>query len=244
MKETRLLIADTNISMTSALSEQLSKDPRFRIVGTTADGAEAEMLLESAKPDMVLMDLLLPAVDGLFLLKEIQHMKHPPVVICQSEFHSVASIEAAQRNGASYFIFKPLSLSSVINVLVEYAALLRDEEQLRQTHLELGNRDDRMGQIYQILHELGFSAKYSGSTYLAESIRLAQESPLMLHNMSTGLYQKLSERQHVSSASIERSMRTAISAANADDSLTRRIGDTPTNKTCIQYVLHLLNSQQ
>ena len=81
MKETRLLIADTNISMTSALSEQLSKDPRFRIVGTTADGAEAEMLLESAKPDMVLMDLLLPAVDGLFLLKEIQHMKHPPVVI-------------------------------------------------------------------------------------------------------------------------------------------------------------------
>ena len=66
----------------------------------------------------------------------------------------------------------------------------------------------------------------------------------MLHNMSTGLYQKLSERQHVSSASIERSMRTAISAANADDSLTRRIGDTPTNKTCIQYVLHLLNSQQ
>ena len=243
MKETRLLIADTDIAMANNITEQLSRDPGFKIVGTATDGAEAEMLLESAKPDMVLMNLLLPEVDGLFLLKQMQRMKHPPVVICESEFHSAASIEAAQRNGASYYIFKPLALSSVINVLVEYAALMRDEEHLHQTHLSLHSSEDRMIRIHRILNDLGFSAKYSGSAYLAESVRLTQESPMILHNMSSGLYPMLSDQLHVSSASIERSIRTAIAAANADDSLSRRIGDTPTNKTCIQYVLRMLDSQ-
>ena len=244
MKETRLLIADTDIVMTKNIAEQLSRDPGFRIVGTAADGEEAEILLESAKPDMVLMNLLLPGVDGLYLLKKMQHMKHPPVVICESEFHTAASIEAAQRNGASYYIFKPLAINSVINVLVEYAALMRDEEHLRQIHSQLRDSESRMVRIHQALSNLGFSAKYSGSTYLAESIRLAQESPLIQHNMSSGLYPMLSEQLHVSPASIERSIRTAITAADADESLTRRIGETPTNKTCIQYVLRMLNSQQ
>ena len=77
MKETRLLIADTDIAMANNITEQLSRDPGFKIVGTATDGAEAEMLLESAKPDMVLMDLLLPEVDGLFLLKQMQPASKP-----------------------------------------------------------------------------------------------------------------------------------------------------------------------
>ena len=244
MKEVRLLIADTDTTMTSALVERLSKESGFKIVGTATDGAQAEMLLSSAKPDMVLMNLLLPHVDGFTLLKQIQCMKHPPVVICQSEFYSVASIEAVRRNGASYYIFKPIALSSIVNVLVEYAALLIDEEQMRQNRLELEDSDERMNRIRRILHDLGFSAKYSGSTYLAESVLLTQESPMALHNMSSGLYKTLSERLHVSPAAIEHSIRTAIAAADANQSLTQQIGAAPTNKACIQYILRMLNSQQ
>lgn len=244
MKETRLLIVDTDTASAHALCSYLSRRPEFRVIGTASDGIQAQTLLESAKPDIVLMDLLLPRMDGICLLKHIQSMKCPPIAICQSEFYSPTSIEAARRNGASYYIFKPLSIDSLTNILLEYAAMLNEAQKRQEDHKAIARSDERMSRIHHALQSLGFSSRYSGSAYLAESILLSMESPMMLHNLSSGLYRELSTRLSVSPESVERSIRTAIAAANAGGRLTRELGGTPTNKACIQHILHMMNSSE
>lgn len=244
MKEIRLLIVDTDNTATRTLCECLSRRPEFKVVGMATDGAQAQTLLESVKPDIVLMDLLLPKMDGICLLKWIQSMRHPPVVICQSEFYSSASIEVARRNGAGYYVFKPLPADNVASILTEYASLLQDAQKSREDRDAILESDEHMRRIHGALDALGFSTRYNGCAYLAESVRLTMESPMMLHNLSSGLYRELSARLNVSPESVERSIRTAIAAANADGHLEREIGGAPTNKACIQHILRLVDSSK
>lgn len=241
MREIKLLIADPDSAFAHALRGYLSQNPAFLIVGTVSDGRQALAQIHSLKPDLVLSDLILPSLDGLNLMKEIQSMRRPPVFICHSEFYTQSSIEAARRNGASYFLCKPVSFRTIETVLLEYGQIACERNIPADSTRTSQQADDRAQKIYHVIQSLGFSPKYNGSLYLAESVALALDSPMMLHNLSVGLYRALSERMRVSPASIERNMRTAISATDADGHLSEQLGNPPTNKTCIQYIVKLLN---
>lgn len=244
MKTYRLLIADPDEALISSLSTYLARRPEFKIVGTANTGYRALSLIHSTHPDVVLTDLLLPGVDGVSLLKEIQKQKQPPVVICQSEFCSAASLEAAQKNGASYFMYKPADFRSLASILLEYASLAEASHALRESEMIMAESSANRFRIHEIMRRLGFSMKYSGSICIAESVSLALTSPMMLHNMRTGLYAELSAQLHISPSSIERNMRTAIAVANMDGHLSALLGGTPTNKSCIQYILRQVNLQR
>ena len=144
---------------------------------------------------MVLMDLLLPEMDGLCLLKRMQSMKKPPIAICLSEFYSALCVDAARRSGASYYIFKPATLESIASILREYAELSRESVQRAQFKQEALEEDEYILRIHRELNDLGFSPKYIGSGYLAECIALALKSPMLMQNLEQGVYRELSVRQ-------------------------------------------------
>lgn len=241
MLETRLLIVNTDAAMSDALRSHLSKDRNLRVIGTADTGTKALSIIQSEHPDMVLMDLLLPEMDGLCLLKRMRAMKKPPIAICLSEFYSALCVDAARRSGASYYIFKPASLESIASVLREYAALSRCAARHAQIEKDAREEDEYILRIHRELNELGFSPKYIGSAYLAECIALALKSPMLLQNLTNGVYRELSQRNNVSAESIERNLRTAIAATDADGRLTEQFGRTPTNRECIQLILRRMN---
>ena len=241
MLETSLLIVNTDAAMSEALRDYLSKDRFFRVLGVADTGTKAFSIIQTEQPDMVLMDLLLPEMDGLCLLKRMQSLKKPPIAICLSEFYSSLCVDAARRSGASYYIFKPASLESIASVLREYAALTREAARRSQFAQQAHEEDEYILRIHRELNELGFSPKYVGSGYLAECIALALKSPMLMQNLSGGGYRELSVRNNVSPKSIERNLRTAIAATDADGRLTEQFGRTPTNRECIQFILRRVN---
>jgi len=241
MKTYRLLIIDPDEAFISNFTAHLTRRHEFKIVGTAGTGNRALSLIHSTRPDVILTDLLLPGLDGMSVLKEIQKLKQKPAVICHSEFCSAACLEVARKNGASYFMYKPASFHSLADVLLEYANLA-DTSRARCVFESVKDEGlEYRFQIHETMRSMGFSMKYSGSLCIAESVALALDSPMILHNMRTGLYPELAALLHISPGSIERNIRTAIAATNTDGHLSALLGSTPTNKSCIQYILRQLN---
>lgn len=244
MKNNRLVIVDADRAYLENLVSHLRRHSDLNIVGTANDGIGARALIQSAHPDLVLMNPLLPGLDGMCLMKYMQQKKCPPLIICQLECCTPSTLEAMRRNGADYCIFKTMDLESVTIVLNEYADIAREDKHAKQLRESLNSADADRQRIHESMRALGFSQRYCGCEYIAESVLLATVSPMLLHNLTTGLYPELAVRFRISPASIERNIRTAIAAANVDGHLSACIGSTPTNKTCIQYILRQVNLQR
>ena len=100
MKKNRLLIVSADDPAAISLSETLSRYDDFEICAIAHDGLHALHLLSTIRPDIVLTDLLLPHLDGLCMIRQICAMPNPPIVICQSDFHS---------RDSCYFLFSCLN---------------------------------------------------------------------------------------------------------------------------------------
>lgn len=239
MKTYRTMILDADTNHSEALMRCFSQYPRLQTIAVLSNGAEALERIRAEKPDLLLMDLLLPGLDGLSLLREIQRMNEAPLVICLSEFSSRTSVEAASRHGAIYYLVKPVKMQTVASIVLECADISRQNRRAIEC-TDDDSESELRERIWKMMKDLGFSMRYLGSGYLAQAVELAYQSPIYLRNLNAGLYAELASRSDTTPACIERSLRTAIAAADADKALTHLIGCAPSNKACIQYLLNEL----
>jgi two-component system response regulator (stage 0 sporulation protein A) len=220
----------------------MHQNSELKVIGSASDGLRALALIQSSKPDIILLDPLLPGIDGITLIKTLNRLKSKPIIICMSRFYTTTSIEIARENGASYYMYKPIAPNALTEIVIECANLVSNE---RTSNIESNNSNgnsELLNNIHAILRDLGFSQKHIGSKYIENSVKIAHESLFSLHNLSSGIYQKVAEDANVSIDSIERNIRTAISHANHDGLLGKKMGQRPTNKNCIRYILRQLDS--
>jgi DNA-binding NarL/FixJ family response regulator len=103
----RLLIADDEALVRMGLRVVLSAEPDFAVVAEVADGTEVLAAVREHKPDVVLMDLRMPVLDGIGATKQLIHqLGQPPKVIVVTTFESDANVLEALRVGAAGFIVK------------------------------------------------------------------------------------------------------------------------------------------
>lgn len=106
---TRILIADDSAVMRSLLRSVISSDPGLELVGTAADGESALRAFETLRPDLVLLDVEMPVMNGLETLRRLR-ARHPrlPVIMCSSLTQRGARVTIeALASGASDYVAKP-----------------------------------------------------------------------------------------------------------------------------------------
>jgi two-component system chemotaxis response regulator CheB len=110
---TRILIVDDSVVMRSLLRTVVCADAGLEVVGTAADGASALTAIESGKPDLVLLDVEMPVMDGLATLRELRTRGHNmPVIMCSSLTQRGARVTIeALACGASDYVAKPAGQS-------------------------------------------------------------------------------------------------------------------------------------
>ena len=118
MSKLNVIIADDNERMVRLLGEIVSKDDELQVVGTAKDGEEAYRLIKDKTPDVVLLDVVMPKLDGLAVMEKVNQdgniEKRPSFVMVSAVGHEQVT-EAAFAHGADYYIMKPFDNDMIIN---------------------------------------------------------------------------------------------------------------------------------
>lgn len=210
----KLLIADFSDEFRQILFDDLSGDYHIK---TCRDGLQALELLRSFQPDLLILDLMLPGLDGISLLHRAQKEGIRPAVLAFCAYPGDYIIAALHRLGVSYYMTKPCDLQAVADRLADFAAELQPAP-LPQANLNTA--------ISRHLLALNFSARLDGYLFLQAGVPMYMKDPGQ--SMTKELYVSIGELFGKDRRQVERSIRSAIDKAwqNRDDRVWRQFFQT------------------
>lgn len=140
----RLVLVDDEPMVCAHLTTILEQAEDITVVGTAHDGAEAVEVVLGERPDLVLMDLRMPGVDGLTAIERIAKLVSAPPVVALTTFDADEYVLQALQLGAAGFLVKstpPQDLVGLVRVAAEGHTVLSPEAARRLVHASAGNRD-------------------------------------------------------------------------------------------------------
>jgi two-component system, NarL family, response regulator LiaR len=117
LNQIKILIADDHMVVRSGLSTVLSVYDDLKLVGEAGNGEEAVRLCERLQPDVILMDLLMPKMDGVSAIQVIKSRWPQIRIIALTSFKEKEYVEGALKAGASGYLLKNVSGEELINAI-------------------------------------------------------------------------------------------------------------------------------
>lgn len=219
----KILIADDNKDFCSILSEYLEMQEDFEIVGTAKDGIDALDLISSKLPDVVILDIIMPHLDGLGVLEKLNSMKLEkiPKIIILSAVGQDKITQKSLALGAEYYVVKPFDMDIFAKRIRESMGLISsspDRKVLLQSssviNVSSGTpSQDLESAITGIIHEIGVPAHIKGYIYLREAITMVVNNIELLSAVTKELYPSIARKYNTTSSRVERAIRHAIEVA-------------------------------
>lgn len=201
-KRSKVILADANEDFRSFLREAIEKTDEFTVVGSTGDGLETLRICEEQHPDLLLMDVVLPGLDGFGVMKQLPRQGGPQVILI-SAFCSDKTVAEAMELGAFYFLTKPCEENSLLDRM---RSAMRAPEECDHS-AELKNM------VTSIIHEIGVPAHIKGYQYLREAIMIAVDDMDVINAVTKVLYPEVARRFSTTPSRVERAIRHAIEVA-------------------------------
>ena len=145
---TTVFIADSAEDFCNGLTAVLQRADGFHVTGTAQDGEQALRLIEEKKPDVLILDLMLPKRDGISILKAISQWEHKPITLATSAFVTEYVSMAAANLGVRYLMLKPCDLTAIAERLEE----IRGGESLRLTGRRRTDKNSIESLVTGIIH--------------------------------------------------------------------------------------------
>lgn len=184
----------------------------FRLCFSPKDGLKVLDKIEEEQPDLVLMDLFMPHLDGIGVLHSIQRIqvKKKPLFFVKSTFSSPNLERELMNNGVSYFTVEPFQAKDLVVKMLEMTGY-QIEEKLEENNVN--HLPSLEIQVTEILHQIGVPAHIKGYHYLRDSIIMAIETPEIINAVTKQLYPSVAKRYETTSSRVERAIRHAIEVA-------------------------------
>lgn len=230
MENVNVVIVDANPMILNTLDEVISSEAGLSVIGRADNGKDAIDMIKDTQPDVVLLDLVMPQMDGITVVENIKKktsmLKNPAFIILSAVGGEQMTEEAFQA-GANYFLMKPFDKDILVNKIrrigkrpvrpvpgkvleaplkaatPEEAAMNREE--YMKEHLETD--------ITKMLHELGIPAHIKGYQYLRDAISMVVRDREMMEAVTKILYPEIAKKNYTSSSRVERAIRHAIEVA-------------------------------
>ena len=220
-----VLIADDNQEFCKTLSTYLEKEEDMNVVGIAKDGIEAVQKIKELLPDVAILDVIMPHLDGLGVLESLNssNMVKMPVSIMLSAVGQDKITTRAIELGADYYVVKPFDIELLMKRIREIknfkpsktGELVSRENGSRQ-YVEIGknsDRDDLEALVTNIIHEVGVPAHIKGYQYLREAIMMVTKDIDVINQITKSLYPKIANKFETTPSRVERAIRHAIEVA-------------------------------
>ena len=198
-----VLIADADFVFAKQLSRALEESGTFQVIDMALTGKLAVRMVEERHPDVLVMDILLPELDGLSVLEKISSVVPPPIVIATSVFMSNYVAVSAMGLGVRQLIKKPCDAASVA-ASVEWACRILPRS---------GIGYDRRSLIANTLHDVGIPANIKGYSYLIDALELTIANPEAAFSMTQSIYVPIAKQHDVKPELVSRAINRAIDIA-------------------------------
>lgn len=219
MEQVNVAIADDNERILDLLEEIINMDKELHVVGKAKNGEEMCQIIRNKQPDVVLLDLIMPKMDGLTVMEKINQdknvQKRPDFIVVTAVGQERITEDAFNR-GANYYIMKPFNNEMLLNRIKTVRRPVRscekrnDELSSQVPYIREGDLENR---VTNLLHEIGIPAHIKGYHYLRDSIIMAVQDMDVLNAITKVLYPTVAKRYQTTSSRVERAIRHAIEVA-------------------------------
>lgn len=216
----KVLIADDNIQFGEILSEFLEEQDDVELVGIANNGIEACDLISRFLPDIAVIDIIMPHLDGLGVLENVAKydIKKKPLFIVLSAVGQDKITQRAISLGAEYYIVKPFDM----NILVERIRQLKDmklqsfsdKRNVQGVNIIKENSNRSLeSMVTRVMHDIGVPAHIKGYQYLRDSIIMVIKDLEIINAMTKRLYPSIADSHKTTPSRVERAIRHAIEVA-------------------------------
>lgn len=220
MEKIRVCLTDDNHELVKLIEEYVETTDDIEIVGTAFNGQECLSVIKETQPDVLILDIIMPHLDGLGVL---EHMRYDedcpqPSVIMLTAFGQEDVTKKAVELGASYFILKPFDMENLVgNIRQVYGkktSVVPVNRTLSHHHSPSSKKPRNLdASITSIIHEIGVPAHIKGYMYLREAIAMVYNDIELLGSITKVLYPDIAKKYKTTSSRVERAIRHAIEVA-------------------------------
>lgn len=216
-----VLIVDDNKQFCDILSDYLEIQSDIAITGIANDGIEALKLIKESEADVIVLDLIMPHLDGLGVLEAIKTMNLGviPKIIVLSAIGQDQITQRALTLGADYYVIKPFNMEVLVERIRQMFTNTYSNGSIGKS-VELSNNfanelnknqaSDLEEQITNIIREIGIPAHIKGYMYLREAINIAIYNVECLSSVAKELYPEVAKKFNTTASKVERAIRHAI----------------------------------
>lgn len=220
-KETTIMIADDNVDFAQILNKFLSSQEGIKVIGIVHNGEDAVEMIDKLNPDIALLDVIMPQLDGLGVLEKLDLLNKPR----KTKFMMLSAVgqdAITQRTlalGAQYYMIKPFDLDTLIARIREIDEGLIENVPSKETiikspHISIMKKDESIESLVtKIMHEVGVPAHIKGYQYIREAIILAVNDIETINSITKLLYPTLAKKFKTTPSRVERAIRHAIEVA-------------------------------
>lgn len=203
-KTIRVVVIDDNEVVTGSVKKYFCGNANINVVGVFNSGKAGfdYLVKHNREYDLVVLDILLPEIDGLRLMEELNKRGIAKKVIIISSYKDDYSIKKAQALGANYYMLKPFDLKTLEERIKDISE--SDEK------APIEHRESVEVEVSTILHNLGIPSHIRGYQYIREGILLIYESNKIVTLVTKEVYPEIADKYNTTSSRVERAIRHAI----------------------------------
>jgi len=211
LARTRVMVADDNREFCELLKEYFDGQEDMEVVAVAHNGLEAIDFIMRSEPDVVILDIIMPHLDGIGVLERLSQMdlKKRPKIVMLTAFGQEKVTQKVVQMGADYYVLKPFDLevltSRVRQMVGNGQEMARPQAAPKPKTMDV--------EVTGIIHEIGIPAHIKGYHYLRDAIVMVVSRVELLSAITKELYPSIAIKYKTTPSRVERAIRHAIEVA-------------------------------
>jgi two-component system response regulator (stage 0 sporulation protein A) len=226
MEEIKVLLADDNRDFIEVLKEYISNQEDMVLSGVAYNGNDALDMIKKEEPDVVVLDIIMPHLDGLGVMEKLINTIKRPRVIILTSFGQENMTHRAVQLGADYYILKPFDLDTLGKRIRQLVGVYEAAPSFNNTSnamispnissvIQVNVKNSKMieVEVTKMIQQMGVPAHVKGYQYLRDAIVSVIKDVSLLGAVTKELYPMIAKNYGTTPSRVERAIRHAIELA-------------------------------